>query len=257
MISPHPDGWSTGMHIGFIVPHADIGPEAEAQTLLAGQATVHGGRVHFAAMRAGGEMDDKIAHQPVTDFTQPPHIDEAVAALAQSPLHAIALAFTSSSYKHGADAERALLDRLAPHARGIPLNTTCTAATAALRTLAAKTVAIYNPPWFDEGLNELGATYFTAAGFAVGHRSAVELPSRQLAITPEGLHDYVTRTVGDEDAIFVAGNGQRAIGAIEALERTIGRPVLTANQVLTWKSLTDAGRDLHAPAYGRLLTRHT
>lgn len=254
MLITQPDGWSTGMHIGFIVPHADIGPEAEAQTLLAGRATVHGGRVHFAAMRAGGEMDDKIAHQPVTDFTQPPHLDEAVAALAQSPLNAIALAFTSSSYKHGIDAECALINRLAPHTRGIPVNTTCMAATAALRAVAAETVAIYNPPWFDEGLNELGAAYFTAAGLSVGHRSAVELPSRQLAVTPEGLHDYIVRTVGDEDAVFIAGNGQRAIGAIEALERTIDRPVLTSNQVLTWKSLIDAGGTLHAPAYGRLLT---
>lgn len=247
-----PDGWSTGVHLGLVVPHADLGPEAEAQALVGQDATIHASRVHFSAMRDGGEMDVKIPHQPVGDFTQPPHIDHAVQILAAAPLNAIGLAFTSSSYKHGLAGETELLQRLWTVARGIPLSTTCIAARAAFKALGVDRIALFNPPWFDNALNELGVSYFSEVGVQVGHCSAVNLPSVQKAITPSHLADYVAGSVGDEDAVFIAGNGQPAVAVISSLEGRIGRPVLTANQVLVWKMLADAGVALAHGVYGAL-----
>ena len=96
-----PDGWNRSIRIGAVVPHADVGPEAELQAMATDDITIHGSRLYFSAMRAGGEMDEKIPHNPVALFAQPPFVDEAVESLAASPLDALALAFTSSAYKHG------------------------------------------------------------------------------------------------------------------------------------------------------------
>jgi maleate isomerase len=45
----------------------------------------------------------------------------------------------------------------------------------------------------------------------------------------------------------------RAVGAIAALESELGRPVLTANQVLLWAALRAAGADsATVEGYGQL-----
>lgn len=256
-MSEHPyrsDGWSAPRRIGVVVPHADVGPEAEMQAMLPrGSATLHASRLHFAAMRAGGVMDPKIPHQPVASFTDPPLADDAIASLAQAPLDVIALGFTSSAYKLGAAGEQALVDRLATSSRGMPVISTCQAAAAALRALDAAKLALVNPPWFDDELGEQGASYFAAEGFDVVHHAPTGLPSAQVQITPAGLFDWIKSVAVGADAVFVAGNGQRAVGVIDALEDELGMAVITANQVLLWRSLQAADADIAFDRYGRLL----
>lgn len=114
-----PDGWSATQRLGLIVPDADVGPEAECGALAGGAVSVHAARIGFSAMRAGGEMDPKIPHDPVEAFTRPPHLDDAVEAMCLAPITALGLAFTSSDYKHGPEGERALIARLAPRTLGL------------------------------------------------------------------------------------------------------------------------------------------
>jgi maleate isomerase len=236
------DGWSAPLHLGVVVPEADIGPEAELQAMLRTRGTVHGSRVAFSAMRADGAMDPKIPHQPVLDFTRPPHIDDAVRAVALAPVHGVGLAFTSSSYVHGAAEEQRLLERLRTPARDLPLTTTCRAAVAACRAMGIRRLALFNPPWFDDVLNEAGRTYFAAHEITVTRSEAVAAPSIQMQVTPERLIDDVVANIGTAEAIFVAGNGQRAVAAIERIEHLTGRPVFTANQVLLWNLLPEPVR---------------
>jgi maleate isomerase len=54
------------------------------------------------------------------------------------------------------------------------------------------------------------------------------------------------------EAVFIGGNGFHAIGAIQALEVDLGRPVLTANQVAFWHALRLSGSRLPIPNYGRI-----
>ena len=148
-----PDGWNRSIRIGTVVPHADVGPEAELQAMATDDITIHASRLFFSAMRAGGEMDEKIPHDPVASFAQPPYVDEAVESLAASPLDAVCLAFTSSAYKHGPEGERALIERLRTRARDLPIVSTCLSAERALTKLGTKRLAIVNPPWFDADLD--------------------------------------------------------------------------------------------------------
>ncbi|MFJ6510315.1 maleate cis-trans isomerase [Streptomyces sp. NPDC091406] len=237
------DGWAVAARVGVVVPHADVGPESELQAMAPRDVSVHGSRVHFGAMRPGGEMDPKIPHDPVRAFIDPPFIDDAVELLAAAPLDSIALGFTSSAYVLGADGEQKLFERLADRTRGIPLTGTTHAAAAGFRALGAERIALVNPPWFDDELSALGASYFDERGFDVVHHGPCGLPSNQKLITPEALVQWIESTVAPQrpQAVLVAGNGIRAVGTIAGLEERIGFPVLTANQVLFWHALHLAG----------------
>ena len=54
------------------------------------------------------------------------------------------------------------------------------------------------------------------------------------------------------EAVFIGGNGFRSVGVIAALEESLGRPVLTANQVLLWGMLQAIGSTVSPDGYGRL-----
>ncbi|GAB3180983.1 maleate cis-trans isomerase family protein [Streptomyces incanus] len=242
--TPSPaDGWDASTRIGVVVPHADVGPEAELQAIAPASVSIHGARVHFAAMRAGGEMDEKIPHDPVRTFVQPPYLDQAVELLSASPLHALALGFTSSSYALKDQGEQELYDRLRPVTRGLPITGTTKAARAAFDALGARRIAVVNPPWFDETLSGQGADYFREFGYDVVHHGPSGLPSNQRAITPDNLSEWIRTEVAahDPEAVLVAGNGIRAVGIIKVLEAEFGFHVVTANQVILWHALHLAG----------------
>ncbi|MER7179421.1 maleate cis-trans isomerase [Streptomyces hyaluromycini] len=248
------DGWQPVARIGVIVPHADVGPESEIGAMLPRGVGLHAARMHFAAMRAGGLMDPTIPHGPVRSFTDPPFADQAAEMLAAAPIDAIGCGFTSSAYKLGADGEAAFIERVEEYTRGIPLASTCASAVIALRALGARKLALVNPPWFDSELDALGQKYFVDQGFEVVHHAPCGLPSSQARITPQGLFSWIGDHVmpSRPDAVFIAGNGMRAVGTIDALEDTHGIPVLAANQVLLWRTLRMAKAPVHVTGYGRL-----
>lgn len=249
------DGWDSAVKLGIVTPHADIGPEAEFQAMLSAlPVTVHGARVDFSAMHPGGKIDEKIAVDPVLDFIRPEVFDRIVGSLSCSPLDAIGLAFTSSSFKIGAERERELLERLKAVSHGIRLETTGTAAVSAIRALNLKRIAVMAPSWFDAQLCQEGQAYFISQDVDVISTTASGPLGGPLRITAETTAEAMTRLVEDTgaEAVFIAGNGQRAIGAIDAIERSLGVTVLTANQVLLWSSLAGSGLRRQISGYGRL-----
>ncbi|HYZ82024.1 MAG TPA: hypothetical protein VE571_12180 [Solirubrobacteraceae bacterium] len=247
------DGWDAAVRIGLLVPHADVGPESEMRAMAPSGVCIHAMRVPFGAMGSGGGMDPTIALEPVRRFAEPPELDSAAELLAAAPLHVIAYGFTSSAYVIAARGEADMVRRLRRRARDIPIVTPCAAAVEALHVLDARRIALFDPPWFDAQLVGLGRTYYEDAGFDVLVATACELPSDQTAITPDALHRWVVEHApADAEAIVIGGNGFRAVGVIAALEADLGRPVLTANQVLLWDALRAADAMLRVDGYGRI-----
>lgn len=171
-------------------------------------------------------------------------------------MQTIGFGFTSSAYVLGAGREKDMIERLRCRAGGLPVVTPTAAAVAALRGLDVERVALVDPPWFDAELNGLGHDYFRAAGFDVVFAAPAQLPSDQQKITPGELFQWVRGNVpGTAEAVMIGGNGFRAVGVIEALEEDLGRPVLTANQVLLWAALVAAGANpAMVEGYGRVFT---
>ena len=247
-----PDGWGQ-TRIGVLTPHADIVPEAEFNALAPDGISIHAARIPFGGYRPGGTMDPTIADNPVRAIADPPAIDDAAEMLAMAPLHAIVFGFTSSSYVRGAADDAALKSRLEARTRGIPVVIPCAAAAGALSALSAKRVALVSPPWFSAEIAQQGVCYFESQGVEIVYSARAGLTSDQQAIQPEQHYDWVRSHVPkNAEAIFIGGNGFRAIGVIKALEDSLDRPVLTANQVAFWCALCLSGARASVTNYGRI-----
>jgi len=250
-----PDGWEVRTRVGVVTPHADVGPESEIRAMAPETLGVHAARVPFGAMATGGAMDPTIPLAPVKAFGEPPHIDDAVSSLAAAPVAVIGIGFTSSAYVTGADAEKDMIDRLQGRSSGIPVVATCNSAVHALRRLGVDRVAVVDPPWFDQELSRLGAEYFSSQGLEVVFHAPCGLPSNQRSINPPELYDWIrAQTPDSAQAVFVGGNGFRSVGVIAALEEDLGRPVVTANQVLLWGMLRAIKSRVSPSGYGQLFT---
>lgn len=247
-----PDGWGQ-TRIGVLTPHADVGPESELNALAPDGISIHSARIPFGAYRPGGTMDQTLSADPVRAIADPPAVDDAAEMLAMAPLHAIIFGFTSSSYLRGAAEDEMLKSRLEARTRGIPVIITCAAAVAAMAALFVKRIALINPPWFSDEIDQQGAGYFRGQGIEVVYSGPAGLPSDQQIIRPEAVFDWVrTHTPERAEAVFIGGNGFRTIGVIKALEETLGRPVLTANQVAFWQALMLAKAKVSIVNYGRI-----
>jgi maleate isomerase len=237
-----PDGLGSVARIGVLTPDSDPVPESEMSIMAPHGVSIHGSRV---------SRPSRLARA----FAEPPYVDTAVELLAGLAPRVILFAFTSSSYALGAEADKAVRARLESRSGKIPVLFTCPAATEALQTLGARRVALVHPPWFTEEMNAQGANYFSTQGFAVV-RSTRIAPSRSFAEVPAPeVYEWTKKNVPVQaEAVFVGGNGLRAVGAIHALEEALHKPVLTANQVLFWQALRLVGAASKVTQYGRVFT---
>ena len=249
-----PDGWGARARIGILMCHFDIGPEAEFGAMAPDGVTIHSTRVRIGVTMPSAVTDPRIALAPIRAFAEPPAIDDAAELLAAAPLHAIAYGFFSSSYVLGKEGDQALQARLEQRTHGIPVIIPGLAALLALRTLGVRRLALIDPPWFSAELSRMGAEYFRGQQIDVVYAApAATLPNSQHDQHPGQLYEWIRAQVPpNAEAVLTGGNGFRAVGAIEALEQDLGRPVLTANSVTFWNALRAAGVFAPVAHYGRI-----
>jgi maleate isomerase len=249
-----PDGWGSHARIGVLVPHNDVVPESEFWAMAPEGVSIHAARVPLG-WRSGSEPP-LIGLDAVQAFAEPPHVDEVAALLAGASLDVINYAFTSSSYILGPDGDVALKSRLEQRTHGIPVLISCLSAALALRTLGLHRLALIHPPWFPAEIDRLGAEYFRNQGFEVVHAAAAQIEGGQLAIEPSKVYEWACAHVpAAAEALFLGGGGFRVVGAIQALEKALGRPVLSANQVLVWHALRLARVAVPVVNYGQIFSR--
>ncbi|HXQ49850.1 MAG TPA: hypothetical protein VN802_02045 [Stellaceae bacterium] len=246
------DGWGWRARIGLLVPQADICPEAEFGAMAPEGVSIHATRVRFPEMPKEGTIPLAGA-SALSAYLEPPLLDDAAELMASAPMHAIALCFTNTSFLGSVAADRALVARLERRTGGVPLIVTCLSALAGLTALGARRLAFINPPWVEPSITMAGASYFAGAGLEIVLAESVDMPRIQGDVQPGRLYEWARAHVpASADAVFIGGNGFRAVGAIEALEEDLGRPVLSANQVLLWHGLHLAGTKARVVGYGRL-----
>lgn len=238
------------VRLGVLTPHDTPGPEVEFAALAPGRIVTRLARVAGAAGAGEPTSATDLAAR-----TAAPFLDRAASTMPADTIEAVGYASTTSGYVIGDDAEMAMLARLG-ELTGRPAAATCPAAVNALRVLGVHRLALIGAPWFEPIFNELGAAYFTGQGFdVVSSRSAVDLPHDPAAIHTAAVCEWTAGHVEDNaEGVFIGGNGFRAAGAIQPLEAALGRPVLTANQVLLWQLLAGSGHRLPIDGFGRLFT---
>lgn len=251
-----PDGWGSHARIGVLVAHNDVVPESEFWAMAPEGVSIHAARVPLGWQ--SGSEPPPIGFNAVRAFAEPPHVDEAATLLADAPLNVITYALTSSSYVLGPDGDAALKSRLEKRTRGIPVLIPCPSAVLVLRALGVHRLALIHPPWYPAEIDRLGAEYFRNQGFEVVHAAAAQIEGGQPAIDAPKVYEWARAHVpAAAEAVFFGGNGFRVIGAIRALEEALGRPVLTANQVLVWHALRLARVPVPVANYGQIFARES
>lgn len=238
------DGAASIGRFGVLTPDFDPTPESEMWAMAPEGVSIHSARV------SRRRRDPRA-------FAEPPNVDLATDQLVELAPRAILFAYTSSSYALGAEGESAVHKRLEERANGVRIVLTCGAATAALHLLGVRRVSLIHPPWFSEAINKQGETYFRVKGFDIVQCTRLA-PARdsEVEIAPAELFDFVTsHTPRSAEAVFIGGNGLRAVGAISALETRLGIPVLSANQVLLFDALSALGQAHAVRKYGKIFER--
>ena len=239
-----PDGYGWCARLGVLTHDDSAISESELWTMAPDGVSLHTSRVFFGDLAT---------------FADPPGPENATELLARLPLQAIIYAWTVGSYLLGTAGEKKLVSRVEQHSRGIPVVMSAPAAAAGFRAMQAERIALIHAPFFTDDFDQKGVAYFQERGFEVVHVShmmppiGVPHPNTGSVASAAEIYEWVRSHVpSSAQAVFIGGNGLRAIGVIAALEEDFGLPILTANQVCLWYALRLAGAEVRVDHYGQL-----
>lgn len=227
--------------IGLLVPSHDFNPESEIWAMAPKGVAILASRMDRGTLPFLKHISDAS------------HADAAIGLLKTLKLRVILYAYSGTSYAMGLAGEEAFRARLAAGVQAVPIVLAATALSEALHALDVHRLAVVHPPWYSEELNDMGKAYFSARGFQIVSCARIT-PARTLTeVEAEEVHGWIAaNTPSKAEAVVVAGNGLRAVGAIDALETSLSRPVITANQAMLWQGLRVAGVPSRMDHYGRL-----
>ncbi|MDI3421354.1 maleate cis-trans isomerase family protein [Streptomyces luteolus] len=185
----------------------------------------------------------------------PERLAASVEELRLSGAEAVVWACTSGSFVFGWDGAHEQVRDLAKSA-GLPASSTSFAFAHAAREIGAERVAI--AATYPEDVAEHFVSFLRAAGIEVvamrgsGIITAAEVGTwgyaEVLALARAGDHP-------DAGAVLLPDTALHTAAHVRDLEKELGKPVLTANQVTVWEGLRLADRRVNAPALGALFTR--
>lgn len=236
-----PDGVGSLARIGVLTPDDDPVPESEMRMMAPEGVSIHASRVLWKNADWRSFADGAPS---------------AAELLMRLKTRLILYAFTSSSYVLGEEADGRLRSEIEKRAGGVKVLFTCPAAVEALHVLGARRVALMHPPWFGEEVNAKGKDYFQMRGFDVLSSVSLAPASTFQEVPPAQVYNWaIAHTPREADAVFIGGNGLRAIGTIRALEDRLRKPVLSANQVLFWQAMREIGAGTKASRYGTVFIK--
>jgi maleate cis-trans isomerase len=168
---------------------------------------------------------------------------------------AVVWACTSGSFVHGWDGAQEQVRTLARTA-GMPASSTSFAFVHAVRELGVRRVAV--GATYPEDVAQLFAQFLRSDGVDVVSVSSSGIITAAEVGTwgePELLALARNSDHPDAQALLLPDTALHTAAHIPALEKELGKPVLTANQVTVWEALRLADRRVNAPELGALFTR--
>jgi maleate isomerase len=124
------------------------------------------------------------------------------------------------------------------------------------------------PPWFPDGTVQSALGYYRDHGVEMAGHLRMDPGPTWREVPPgelyprgfgfeqdvEALYEQIKAACPPTaDGVLIGGTGFRCVAIIEALEKELGRPVVTANQASLWRCLQHAGVKDPVEGYGRLL----
>ncbi len=189
------------------------------------------------------------------EMGSPERLADGLAELRLSGAEAVVWACTSGSFVHGWDGAHEQVRGLA-RAAGMPASSTSFAFVHAIQEIEARRVAV--GATYPDDVAQLFAGFLRAAGAEVtGVRSSGIVTAAEVGTWGERELFALARAADspDAEALLLPDTALHTVAHIPALEKDLGKPVLTANQVTVWECLRLADRRVNAPELGALFTR--
>lgn len=258
------DNWGWTARLGMFIVSSEAVPEAECWAMAPPGVSIHSARISATAPWA--QWDNESDRQTVSLADD---LARGANHFAGMRLNAVVIGHSSSSLLGGPgwdDAVIKALRELLPEP--VHLTTNGLDCLAALDACEVDNPFIVFPPWFGDQAVEAGMRYFAAHGLLPAGSLRVD-PGRQwrdvpaTRMYPEGLGfeqdvESTYRQIRSScppkaNGVMIVGTGLRCVGIIDALERDLDRPVITANQASVWHCLRLSGVRSGPAGYGRLM----
>ncbi|MFF4759008.1 aspartate/glutamate racemase family protein [Streptomyces sp. NPDC001292] len=185
----------------------------------------------------------------------PERLAQGVQGLRLSGVEAVVWACTSGSFVRGWQGAHEQVRALA-RAAGMPASSTSFAFVHAAAEIGARRVAV--AATYPKDVTSLFTDFLHAGRVEVAAaRSAGIVTAAEVATwgEPEILALARDADVPEADAVLLPDTALHTASHLPALEKHLGKPVLTANQVTVWEALRLTDRRVNAPALGALFTR--
>ncbi|MEU9402261.1 decarboxylase [Streptomyces sp. NPDC048242] len=156
---------------------------------------------------------------------------------------------TGEGFTHDAEDEVNRVEELARQT-GMPASSTALAFVNAARDLGATRVAVAAPAGTHEETARLRG-FLRAGGLEVTGTHTAATGGDEDAL----LARVAAADTPDAEAVLLTDPALETAAHLPALEKAVGKPVLTASQVTVWEGLRLAERRVHAPDLGALFTR--
>jgi maleate isomerase len=225
-------------HIGMMLPSVNTIAEPQIAAMLPPGVSLHTTRLRLLGDSGLLSMLDRL--EEATALIADAHVDRIV-------FHCTAV----SMYSPEIVAE--ITQRVAA-VTPIPLVITSEAIVAALRTLQASKIVLMTP--YPPATNEREVRFLAHHGITVLREAGlgIENGAEMASVEPEQWYrDVMALRDPNAEAYFISCTAVRSADVIEALERDLGRPVITSNQGMIWAALRAAGIADRISGFGRLL----
>lgn len=228
--------------IGLIYPSSSNTMEPEFYAMAPKGVATCTTRVHLGEVSVKGlaEMDEEIAY--------------GAKLLSESYVNAILLGCTSGSFIKGEAYNQEIIRKMERASGGIRCTTTTSSIMAALHALKIRKIAVATP-YIDE-INERARRYFEDSDINVCNLKGLGL-SVDKEITERSSEENFklakAADTADADAVVILCTSLRTVTILDALEKDLKKPVISAIQASYWHVSHLAGINEPIEGFGKLL----
>ena len=237
--------------IGVVVPVSNSNLEPDMTMMCP-----PGVSAHFA--RAGGYDVDAVPDETQMQRYSAAAVDEVIDGLRACKPNVLLYGCTSATLARGPAFDEEFRAKIEARA-GVPAVTAASSLIEALRDLGVQRLAFSSP--YVASLNDYAVSFLEALGFRCVGRAdtASALGNDEIAaLTPEDVMALAERADRPEaEAIVLSCTDMRAAEAVVAIERRLGKPVVTSNQAMMHAALKRLGIPHRESAIGEHLLVRT
>ena len=235
--------------LGMIVPSSNTNAEPDCQLLAPPGLTLH-------VTRSGGYDVEAIPDSDEMRRFARHALDDQLRLLVDARVELVAYACTSATLADGPEFDAAFCAEITARS-GLPAVTTAGALVEAIHRLDAKRVAFTSP--YVAQLAAESVHFLEQCGIEVVSQLGFERELSSLEqnrLTPADAYRMgIAADHPDAAALVISCTDYRALEALPALERALGKPVVTSNSALMYACLQRLGLDTRAlSAGGRLFS---